>query len=317
MIKLTRSTNCLVRNFSYVYINKHTKLSDLQYKEEIFEYVAYKYSKMSQNEINEIIVKLMNFKILKPEVVEFKNLLRNIIMVTEKLTEKEVIRNLIQLVYSKLDDINEYINDDLEVDNGFDTDFSPVLNEMFSFINNNLHLLDKDDIITLFKIVMAFNPIEGSLLYLLGLYSQINQVEGYSLDQDSEIISILLELVQADKFTSENLNTQIKGFIKDYLIKLKCYLNEFDLKRKQAKLDLTNKIKLYHKVNSVYLLDKESKVNLLHDELKLVKSKLEKVFYVNKKNPKTLMLNYKKDSDSFRQTLSVMNEMTLNKNNLI
>jgi hypothetical protein len=301
------------KEFSYVFINKNTKLSDLKYKEEIFEYYSYNYTHLSQDEINELLKKLMKFKILKSEVVEFKNLLRNTMMVKDKLS-KDTIQSLIYLLYNKVGDINEFIKDDIEVDNEFDKDFSPVLNALFVYLSDNLDIFDKEDIALLFKFMIKFdNCSEEAIFSILDLYGAINGVEQYSLDEDSEIMSLLLKLVHDNnKISKDNVTKYIKPFIHDYIVKLKDYLNEFTLKRRVKKIELINMVRLYSQlVDIIKEITKESGLFLILDELGVIKSKLERVIYMNKINPKEALRILDDDKDGYE---AVLDNIALNKN---
>src|SRR5688572_9276852 len=56
----------------YIYIKPNSKVSDLIYKEELFEYFAYNYLNMQEEQIMEILKKLQKYSILETEVKDFK-----------------------------------------------------------------------------------------------------------------------------------------------------------------------------------------------------------------------------------------------------
>jgi hypothetical protein len=279
--------------FSFVYIKENTKLSDLKYKEEIFEFLAYNHNTMQERELNEIILKMMNFKILKSEAVEFKNLLRNLMMCQNVIQSKEVIRNFLTLISNKLDDINEFINDEYEANNFLDKDFSQIFSACFSFINKNIHLLEKNDILDLFKLITKVSGLtEESLTQAFILLLNVNQVEPFTFDQHSEIVLTLLKLIKENDY-KKIIENQIRDYLFEYIAKFKTSVNEFVLSQRQNCLELDMTKILYCKIVGLLKhVDKESNVALILNELVVIKNKLEKLFIIKKINPRLILSNY-------------------------
>jgi hypothetical protein len=297
----------------YVYINKNTKLNDLKFKEEIFEYFSINYNKMNEDEINEIIQKIGTFKILLPEVIELKNMLRNIVIIKEKLTAKS-LKNLIWFLNDKVEDINTYQNDNFENDNIMDKDFNTVLEPLCKFIYENFEELDKEDLFLFFKLSLKLgNLTEDLIFYFFKLYENADNVENFSIEQESELIHALLNFIRNKKIS--NINSA-KEYFANYLVKFKDELGELDGKRKLYCMPGVNLIRLYHLI--IVILkdidnDKESSVYVIKDEIKMIKAKIERLFLVNKLNPKNILNgNFVPEDNKFNEALMMLEYLSAN-----
>jgi hypothetical protein len=126
----------------YIFIKPTTTLKELKYKEEILEYFAYNYSTLNQSELQSILNKLKDYKILAPEIKEIKCFLRDFLEISENIKDEELIHEFINFFIQKIDEIDEnikenYINTKIE-NNVFDLDFTSLMNSFFFFLEKNI-----------------------------------------------------------------------------------------------------------------------------------------------------------------------------------
>lgn len=135
----------------YVYTKNDTKISDLQFKEEIFEYFAFHYESLNENEITEIVNKLNDKVILTSEIKDMKMFMRNLIEIIQAdKRSTEFMSTICNFFFKKSMEIKEIIqSDDINTqsslrmnNNEYDMDFFNVWIGIANIMIENIDNVD-------------------------------------------------------------------------------------------------------------------------------------------------------------------------------
>jgi len=142
-----------------VFIKEDAKLEDLKYKEEIFEFVAFKSNFMSEKDIIVALEKLENHVILETELKEFKFFIRNILEIQDKFnSEFAIVKFIKYFIKTYNTDLKKYFDPNyISVENNkYDLEFDNIFAALLNFallnlmkIENNYNFKSYLDLITL------------------------------------------------------------------------------------------------------------------------------------------------------------------------
>jgi hypothetical protein len=257
-----------IKKVSYVYTTPNTRISDLNYKEEIFEYFAYNSEKLNESEIDQIFNKLFKFKILKNEIIDYKNFLRNFLSIDKDWITEDIVKNSLLLFLDKHKDVDEYLKDEYESpSNQFDANFIPINIAFYNFINKNYYKLKNENIILLFNFLQHFGTEDNKLFKnVLVIYNINNALNSYKSEHNAEVMISIIKMLRKKNI---KLDDDVKDVIKKYTLnlELKSYKNN------------NNHKELYYSL-SKYIMD--IKDNQKPIELLELGKRLEKFFLVNK-----------------------------------
>ena len=204
--------------FNYIFTTPNTKLSDLKYKEEIFEYFSYNHNRMNENEINEIFLKLLKFKILSNEMIYFKIFYRDFLSIQKQWKNEEMISNSILLFIDKYKDVREYITDNTNLDNQYDKNFYQLINSFITYTINNCYKLRKENIIVLFKLNTLFTDDSLELFKnSMIIYNNTEQIDPFSIEFSTEVLLYIVQMMREKLLKPDD---EIKIFLKKYELKL-------------------------------------------------------------------------------------------------
>jgi len=169
-----------------IFIKENSRLEDLTYKEEIFEYVALKSNVMSEKDIILALEKLENHVILETELKEFKFFIRNILEIQSNFNSEYAITKFLKYF------ITTY-NRDLK--KFFDSNYISVENNKYDLYFQNIYAaLLNFALMNIMKIEINFN-----LKYYLDLFLLINFT-------NDKIKKEFLEKIQIKFLQNINLN---------------------------------------------------------------------------------------------------------------
>jgi hypothetical protein len=273
-----------IKKFNYVYTTPSTKLADLNYKEEIFEFFAYNSEKLNENEINEIFQKLFKFKILKNEIIDYKNFLRHFLTLDKDWINEDTVKNSLLLFLDKLGDINEYLNERVNhPESQIDANFYPVYLSFYYYMSKNYNKLKNENIILLFNYLSLFGNEDRIMLKnALLMYKYVDFINPFKPEHSAEIILNIIKMLR-------NKNAELDDEIKDVINKY-----ALDIELKTLKNNKNHRELYFNLVK--YILDiKEVEKPI---ELINLSRRLEKFFFVNKINKKDVLNEFETESEA-------------------
>ncbi len=257
-----------IKKVSYVYTTPNTKISDLNYKEEIFEYFAYNSEKLNESEINQIFNKLFKFKILKNEIIDYKNFIRNFLLIDKDWITEDIIKNSLLLYLDKQKDVDEYLKDEINPpSNQIDANFLPINISFYNFINKNYYKLKNENIILLFNFLSEFGNEDDKIFKnVLMIYNLNNALNPYKPEHSAEVMINIIKMLFKNHL---KLDEEVKDVINKYSLnlELKPYKNN------------RNHKELYY-ILSKYIMNMKDAQK--PTELLELGKRLEKFFLVNK-----------------------------------
>lgn len=269
-----------IKKVSYVYINPNTKISDLKYKEEIFEYFAYNSQKLNESEINEIFTKLFKFKILKNEIVDYKNFLRNFLSIDKDWITEDTVKNSLLLYLDKLKDVNEYLEDEFNPPSHIDANFFPINFSFYSYIGKNYHKLKNENILLLFSYLLNFGNEDGKLFKnILMIYNFNNTLNPYKPEHNAEVMLNIIKMLNKkyiklddevrDVLNKYALNLELKPYKNNNIHKELYYnLSKYIIDTKDTQPELINLSKRLEKFFLINKIDKDDVFREFENDLK-------------------------------------------------
>ncbi len=271
-----------IQKAKYVYTTPNTRLSDLKYKEEIFEFFSYNSEKLNESEINEIFLKLIKFKIMKNEIIDYKNFLRIFLSIEKDWMTEDIVKNSLLLFLDKLKDIEEYLTDEINTpENIIDTNFFPINLSFYNYVMKNYHKLKDESILLLFNYLQHFGNEDQKLLKNALMMYRINRIANPFLpEHEAEVALLIIKMLRKKTI---NLDEDVKDMIKKFTL---------DLELKPYR---PNHIfqELYYNV-AKYVIDIKD-INKPLDLLELSR-KIEKFLFVNKIDKRGVFSSYENNS---------------------
>ena len=258
-IQQEKKLNKKFPNKTFTFIKENSKLSDLNFKEELFEFAAIKAEQLNDSEINLILDKLKDKKILESEIKDFKHLIKNILSACNDSIKQETLLKFIKYYLAIHKDIKIYLDPNyISIENnGFDLFFDNLNASLLNKAMMNITNANKSsDFIYFFQLVnlVIFSPNE--IKYKFINYIQIN----FLLNNNLSEISDSFQQINLIMFLLENINFYRSNKIpldKNFIEILKCY---------QEKISLDNNINFLYNEDFI----KRRKTNKIsQEEIKL------------------------------------------------
>jgi hypothetical protein len=200
-----------------LFIKETSKLEDLKFKEEIFEYVAFKANEMTEKDIITALDKLESHVILEAELKEFKFFMRNVLEFQEKFRSEFALIKLIKYflkTYNKdlknFFDLNSYTIEN----NKYDLDFSNLNAALLNFalrnlmkIENNFNLKNILDLLLLIN----FSDYRIKKEFLEKIQIKFLQNVNLNLVNSPFKLKGIIEEDNFPKNLNENSNAEIKN----------------------------------------------------------------------------------------------------------
>jgi hypothetical protein len=279
----------LNKNFNFT--KEDSNLNELNYKEELFEFTANNYYDINDEEINIILNKLKDKKILEAEIKDFKFFTKNILLAyynNENFTLKQSTFFLfIKYYLNVIKEIKIYLDPNyLSMENNsfdlfFDNINASLLNKAITNISNETNI---SDFIYFFQILNLINFSNLETKHKFVEYLQINflLLSNLNIDFDnninndnnkSNIILYLLENINfylSNKIPLDENFLQILNFFTEKISlenNIDYIFNESLIKRRKIKkfsgLEITYFSYLYGFLNEfIYNNEKENKKNM-------------------------------------------------------
>ncbi len=181
-----------------IFIKENSRLEDLIFKEEIFEYVALKSKEMNEKDMITVLYKLESHTIIEAELKDFKFFICNVLEIQEKLKSEFAVVKFIQYFLKTYNnDLKKFLNPNslLLENNKYDLNFSNINASLVNFALGNLMKIETN----------------SNLKYVLDLLLMINFAE-------NKIKKEFLEKIQIKFLQNVNLNLlnspfDLKGII--------------------------------------------------------------------------------------------------------
>lgn len=288
----------------FVFIKENTKINDLTYKEEIFEFFAFNYGNLSNDEIRIIIDKLQKYQILESELHDLKCFLRDLLEIKHKLNDLNLINEIIILFNSKYLEIQNFKNNLIDNEN-YDSDFISLYYNFSNFVQENFFKFPNKDLKNVFTFYVLtqkslpdkefYNKIFFELVNCfkinnLGVVLKNNQGH-LNFSDNLLILKYALEQFFTENFTDVNcikymLFNFIANIFEIYGVNFTNNKNQtFNIKDQLCNLDqkyfqnteeeLMNIIEIYKLINYNTQIDKkiEKEIKILNDFLKYILEK--------------------------------------------
>jgi hypothetical protein len=270
-----------------LYINTKTKLEELKYKEEIFEYLNLYNNRLSENEILKLLKKMEKSHVLENEIKDFKCFFRNLLEVKEIFRNREVIVEIIKFFLDKLKQIQELLRETKNTEEmsalGFrlnmehteyDKDFTNILKTLSDFVSSNLEILiiDRESLRLVFhfynELYQEFDSdltnIYLKLTQYLRAVDTIND-EKVSFDDTVFILSCILSAYNNQCLNDDSI---VKFILNFYILKYYDSSKQGGSIFKQENYDMSKLNELFMSLNSLQLpnnVEKEfTKINDIH-----------------------------------------------------
>jgi hypothetical protein len=286
IIKKFCNNNTIQNKQKFFFITENTSISDLNYKEEIFEYFSYNYQKLNVDELKQILGKIKNLYILETEVRDLKCFIRDFIEISHQIKDEELIVELISFFTSKFAQVEEYIHDSnaLEI-NEIDKDFFNHVNNLFEFISSHVkYIKSNDNLIEIFYFLQKFDIEEKELCndFIVNMINHFKLNESLHIKSNNlnstKILRIILSFYDAGKIS--NIES-IKFILNNYILKIFdpiklnmiIHLNNLEITE-----DILSEIKLiYCALVSILKNKDDESLKMIKNQLNIIKNSFDKI----------------------------------------
>lgn len=279
----------------YYFIKENSKLEELEYKEELFEFISHNYVKFSENDYKYAFRKLSNFQVLSSDITNIKCILRDFLEIKDNFSDELLLKEFIKFYNKKIIEIkqcfkeNALISDEIENDIGYLSQSVLNLIESHSkYVKDNKNLLHLFSNLNTDEITddIFSNNIWNKLIESF----RINEVYYKSIiskDDMTPIINDLLFTLLKNKFSDTNYAFYL---LNNFILKLKCY-----------------NIKSEHNYIKEEILDKYEQIYLLTNDLieKSTYEELKQILIVINQTIKNLLEENKRDTHKIQKIYSI------------